>query len=197
MIPFLKTRAVATVSIAAALSVGCSQTSAAEQAEQTAEAAEASVDHSEHEAAKVGVAILRRIGDGDYEGAAELTDNPDEMLRRIAQQIQMKGSEETRAGNRAAADEQQIRSVSESGDYAMVLVENPNSDYSPVSSEIYKRGEDGTFKAVMLPGPYIPCDLVREFFEEKGSPEEEASCTVYDADGSIDPVDPQTPSPQN
>ncbi len=197
MIPFLKTRAIAMVSISAALSVGCSQTSAAEQAEASSIADEASVDHSEHEAVLVSAEILRRIGDGDFSGAAALTDEADRMMRQIQQQISRYGLEQTKQRGREALAEQQIRLVSESGDYAMVLVENPNSDYSPVSSEIYKRGEDGTYKAVLLPGPHIPCDLVREFFEEKGSPEEEAPCTVYDADGSIDPVDPQTPSLQN
>ncbi len=113
---------------------------------------------------------------GEFAAAAEMTDNPEYMLRQFDREIKTYGLDQTKERWRQSLAERDIRSITESGDYAMVLVEMPHSDYSPVASEIYKRGPDGTYKATLLPGPDIPCVLVREYFKQKGEPDGEAPC---------------------
>ncbi len=175
----MKTIYLALAGTISAASIGCSGSEAAQPNDVPTQSADI---HADHEAEQAARELRRLMAAGEFSAGADLTDDPEYFLRQINRELLTYGLEETKKRWQAALDDRNIRSISESGDYAMILVERPDSDFSPVASEIYKRGTDGSYKTVMLPGPHIPCPLVREYFVQKGEPDGEAPCAKVTAD---------------
>ncbi|MBV7257989.1 hypothetical protein [Erythrobacter crassostreae] len=175
----MKTIYLAIVGMVCVTAIGCSGSEAAQPESAPTQTSDIHADHKAEQAARE---LIRLMAAGEFEAAAKLTAQPDYMKRQIDREVATYGLEGTKERWGGVLEDRKVRSISESGAYAMILVERPGSDFSPVSSEIYRLNADGSYTVDLLPGPNIPCPLVREYYIQKGEPDGEAPCAAVQPD---------------
>lgn len=139
------------------------------------ETVKAQSPHGGSEAQDLFFAIREQLAQGNISAAAAMTTDPATYSERMAALFERVGQDRATA-RFANRDDVPIRLTKADGDFAMVIVELSENQYSPVAAKFYQRGVDGKLKEMVDSSPAIPCTLLRTFYAEKGEPDAQVVC---------------------
>lgn len=127
--------------------------------------------------AKIYVQIRELAAQGDLSAASKLTDDPPGYLAQIETARLRMDEAAFLAGMQQAADNPNIEALRVSGDYSMLVTKYDSQGTMQRATTFFRKSKD-THREIIAPDDYIPCNLVRDFYEISGQKDGEIKdCT--------------------
>jgi hypothetical protein len=127
--------------------------------------------------AKIYVQIRELAAQGDLAAASKLTDDPPTYLAQIETARLRMDEAVFLAGMQQAADHPNIEALRVSGDYSMLVSKYDSQGTMQRATTFFRKSKD-TYKEIVAPDDYLPCNLVRDFYAISGQKDGEVkNCT--------------------
>jgi hypothetical protein len=127
--------------------------------------------------AKVYVKIRQLAAQGNLSAASKLTDDPPEYLQQTETARLRMDEAAFVAGMQAAADNPTIKALRSSGQYSMLVTKYDSQGTQQWATTFFRKYKD-SYREIVAPDDYIPCDLVRDFYAISGQKDGEVkNCT--------------------
>jgi hypothetical protein len=127
--------------------------------------------------AKIYVQIRELAAKGDLSAASKLTDDPPAYLAQIETARLRMDEAAFLAGMQQAADNPNIEALRVSGNYSMLVTKYDQQGTMQRATTFFRKSKD-THREIVAPDDYIPCKLVRDFYEISGQKDGEVKdCT--------------------
>jgi hypothetical protein len=117
--------------------------------------------------AKIYVQIRELAAQGDLSAASKLTDDPPGYLVQIETARLRMDETAFLAGMQQAADNPNIEALRISGDYSMLVTKYDQQGTMQRATTFFRKSKD-SHREIVAPDDYIPCNLVRDFYEISG-----------------------------
>ncbi len=127
--------------------------------------------------AKVYVQIRELAAQGNLAAASKLTDDPPSYLAQIETARLRMDEAVFLAGMQQAADNPNIEALRVSGNYSMLVTKYDSQGTMQRATTFFRKSKD-SYREIVAPDDYIPCKLVRDFYEISGQKDGEVkNCT--------------------
>lgn len=127
--------------------------------------------------AKIYVQIRELAARGDLSAASKLTDDPPGYIAQIETARLRMDEAAFLAGMQQAADSPNVEALRVSGEYSMLVTKYDSQGTMQRATTFFRKSKD-THREIVAPDDYIPCNLVRDFYEISGQKDGEVKdCT--------------------